>query len=743
MKKITLFLTMLLSLLSGQTTIQAAQPKVYTMFDPDFGELTYYYNSNYAENPSSPYIVFYDPATNHKFLSLTDYNDKVFKAIIDPSMKDASLTSMYELFGSLSSMKTIQGLENLNTANVKYMGYMFDGCSSLKSLDLRSFNTANVTHMNSVFYGCSSLESLDLSSFNTANVTDMSGMFIKCSSLKSLDLSSFNNANVTDISGMFYECSELTTIWCNNDWSHIPHESSYVMFSGCKKLVGGKGTTYDENHLDATYARPDGGEASPGYFTKKNLDYEYVDLGLPSGTLWATCNVGAKIPEEYGDYFAWGETETKNEYSWSNYFDAEDEGRTFKKYYNGGQTELLPEDDAATVNWGSEWQMPSRAQVDELYNSDYTILEWTTSNGVNGLRITSKKNRNSIFLPAAGMIINTMIGSVEGDGFYWSRSLNKDRNDLIDILSFNSDRMKVDINARYCGQPVRAVRVQESKAEVYTEFVEETGTLTYYYDDQQASRSGITEPYDPIKYPEAVRFANYFKKVTKVVIDPSMKDAPLTSFRNMSYGGMDSETFVMYVLSNVTSIEGLENLNTSIVTDMNSMFVMYTSLESVDLSSFNTSNVTNMNGMFLGCNKLKTLDLTSFDVSNVTDMRMMFGSCNELTTIYCEQDWSHIPHESSYVMFSGCKKLVGGQGTTFDTNVIDAAYARPDGGPRAPGYFTIHGDLNGDKKVDIADAVCILDVMAAGGDDHTADLNDDDKVDIADFVTVLDIMAKQ
>ena len=83
--------------------------------------------------------------------------------------------------------------------------------------------------------------------------------------------------------------------------------------------------------------------------------HEWVDLDLPSGTLWATCNVGAHSPEEYGDYFAWGDTKPKSEFTWSNYFDKEDGSSTFKTYNkDGGLTELLPEHDAATVNWGSE-----------------------------------------------------------------------------------------------------------------------------------------------------------------------------------------------------------------------------------------------------------------------------------------------------------------------------------------------------------------------------------------------------
>ena len=223
--------------------------------------------------------------------------------------------------------------------------------------------------------------------------------------------------------------------------------------------------------------------------------------------------------------------------------------------------------------------------------------------------------------------------------------------------------------------------------QVYTEFDEETGTLTYYYDNQRDLRSGVTESYDPFEtYDDNVRFAGYHEKVTTVVIDPSMKNAPLTSLRNLTYGGMDSE---IYALSNVTSFEGLENLNTAIVTDMNSMFMMCSSLTSLDLTTFNTSNVTNMGYMFLGCNKLQELDLTSFNIYNVTDMQMMFGSCHELKTIYCEEDWSQVvPADNMYAMFSGCNKLVGSRGTKFDSNYIDGTYARPDGGTNAPGYFT-------------------------------------------------------
>lgn len=192
-------------------------------------------------------------------------------------------------------------------------------------------------------------------------------------------------------------------------------------------------------------------------------EHEWVDLGLPSGTLWATCNIGANSPEEYGDYLAWGETTTKNNYSWSTYFDTDDGGSTFKKYNNnGGLTELQPTDDAATANWGSDWQMPSLAQIQELYSSNYTTTEWTQVNGVNGRKITSKSNGNSIFLPAAGYRYGTSLYGAGGDGDYWSRSLYAGYSDSAYYLYFSSDNIDWnDYIYRNFGQSVRPVRVLE------------------------------------------------------------------------------------------------------------------------------------------------------------------------------------------------------------------------------------------------------------------------------------------
>ena len=431
-------------------------------------------------------------------------------------------------------------------------------------------------------------------------------------------------------------------------------------------------------------------------------EHEYVDLGLPSGTLWATCNVGANSPEEYGDYFAWGETEPKSNYSWSTYKWCKGSENTFTKYclhsdygYNGyfdELEELLPEDDAATVNWGGEWQTPEYKQYQELFNTDYTTMEWTAKTGKDGsenygMLITSKINGNSIFLPAGGMYNEgSSLEDVNNLGFYYSRFIHFPYNGehTLAFTRFTNGGSPLVFTYRYQGLCVRPVR---AKREVYTDFVAETGTLTYYYDSQMPSRSGVTELYDPVNNPSAVRFTDYYKKVTKAVIHPSMKFAPLTSTRDMFYAGTNPETYVMQNLPNMESIEGLENLNTENVTDMCNMFLLCRSLKTLDLSTFNTGKVTKMVAMFQGCKNLKMVDVSSFDISRVTDMGQMFLGCNSLTTICCANDWSRTTAASD-LMFSGCTSLIGGNGTAYNSNFLDNTYARPDGGTSSPGYFT-------------------------------------------------------
>ena len=192
----------------------------------------------------------------------------------------------------------------------------------------------------------------------------------------------------------------------------------------------------------------------------------YVDLDLPSGTLWAACNIGANAPEQYGDYFAWGETQPKDNYSWNTYQYCNGSESSLIRYcnssgfgYNGftdNLTMLLPEDDAATVNWGEDWRMPTKEEWQELFNN--TTMTWTQQNGVKG-RLFTAANGASLFLPAAGYRWDNELDGIGSYGYYWSRSLRTDYPDYAWYLDFGSGGYHMYGHNRYLGLSVRPVRV--------------------------------------------------------------------------------------------------------------------------------------------------------------------------------------------------------------------------------------------------------------------------------------------
>lgn len=198
----------------------------------------------------------------------------------------------------------------------------------------------------------------------------------------------------------------------------------------------------------------------------------YVDLGL--SVKWATCNVGANTPEEFGDYFAWGETQPKEVYNWSTYKYCNGSYFTITKYNNDSvwgvvddKTVLELKDDAAHANWGGDWRMPTiEEQIELIDNCTFT---YTVQNGVNGCIVTSKKNGNCIFLPAAGARGEWYDekNSTGVYGFYWSSSflmcyagygfLLHEFRDGADAYIISYGSVGDDIRGRAVGQSVRPV----------------------------------------------------------------------------------------------------------------------------------------------------------------------------------------------------------------------------------------------------------------------------------------------
>ena len=193
--------------------------------------------------------------------------------------------------------------------------------------------------------------------------------------------------------------------------------------------------------------------------------HEYVDLGLPSGLKWATCNVGANSPEEYGDYFAWGEVKTKMKYSKDNYafcHTKEESGlwefgygvKKIDNYMFLGEDISETQYDVARKKWGGNWRMPTYDEMEELVDNCY--WEWTTQNGVKGYKVTGP-NGNSIFLPAAGYRDGSSLDRAGSLGNYWSSTPNESNSHHAWDLNFNSSEYDMSYYYRYYGRSVRPV----------------------------------------------------------------------------------------------------------------------------------------------------------------------------------------------------------------------------------------------------------------------------------------------
>ena len=325
----------------------------------------------------------------------------------------------------------------------------------------------------------------------------------------------------------FSKCPNLKKITCYSPEPPSTHASSfyYRVQDGNDNSIYSRATLYVPAGAKEAY------QATTPWSEFQNIEeiqninkHEYVDLGLPSGTLWATCNIGANSPEEYGDYFAWGETEpqTDNAYSWASYKWCKGSNSTLTKYcmadslgnegFTDELTELELEDDAAFKTWGPDWCMPSDEQYAELINSYYTTTEWTTENGVYGRKITSKTNGNSIFLPAAGCRIDSSLDG-SGYGWYWSRTLYSDYSEDAWFLVFSSHNVVFEhsSSSRCIGQSIRPVRIDLSCTNI--------GNIYYKLNDEDntAEVSANPEKYSgEIVVPERVEFAGKTYMVTEI-----------------------------------------------------------------------------------------------------------------------------------------------------------------------------------------------------------------------------------
>ena len=840
-------------------------PEAYAVYTEDNETLTFYYDNQRSSRPGTTYGLntgYEDVEWHDTHYSFTTW------VVFDPSFADARPTTTYRWFYGMASLVSITGMEYLNTDSVTNMAYMFADCYALTSLDL--------------------------SHFNTANVKNMSYMFADCY-LTSLDLSSFNTDNVTNMHYMFQNCSALTTIYASSGWNLPANNFSYAMFLSCRKLVGGQGTTYDKDHVDAEYARIDGGPGNPGYFTAVPVAYAcytsdnttltfYYDSNRVVHGLTYDLNEVSMSGDYAPDWYpirasvtqvvfdpSFADAIFSTNYKW---FDGMSNlvSITGMEYLNTRYSQVMSYmfNGCYRLTSLDLSHLDTQRVVDMSYMfnncSGLTNLDLSAFStgklkymgymfkGCRGLTSldlstlnTSKVTDMSYMLYGCTGLTSLDLSDLDTHSvtdmsymFYGCTGLtNLDLSDLdthsvtkmsymfngctglttLDLSSFNTTKVTTMRNMFYnctelttiyagdqwstsfvlgsnstdmfrnCtklvggqgttydashtdktyahidGGPSNPGYLSEKPTiEAYAVYTEDNSTLTFYYDDQRSTRPSTTT-YGLNTGTEEMEWHENPYYFTHVVFDPSFADArPTTTYRwfygmsnlvsitGMEYLNTDSVTNMADMFDNCRQlpIVDLSHFNTANVTTMSYMFANCRALTSLDLSSFNTDNVTTMESMFLFCNGLKSVDLSSFTNAKVRRTANMFQNCSALTTIYASSSWYLPANNFSYAMFLDCTSLVGGMGTTYDANHINAEYAHIDGGPSNPGYFTEKvdvqpGDANGDTEVNITDVVQLLNAISNGNfsgiDMFAADVNGDTQVNITDVILLINYVS--
>ncbi len=526
-------------------------------------------------------------------MSYMFYGDTGLKDItFGDNFSTASVLNMYGMFAQCTGLTTID-LSKFSTASANYLSYMFAYCSGLTTIDVSHFDTSKATDISGMFGYCSSLTSIDVSSFNTSNVAAMSGLFTNCNALTTLDVSSFNTAKVTTMGGsaaddgMFSQCANLTTIYAGSGWNTDAVTEGRNMFTGSTKLVGGAGTVYDASHTDHVYARIDGGAASPGYLTPGS---GYGKVATPTFS-WSgdSLTISSSTPdaEVWYTMSAAGSTAVSDTMLY-----------TAPLYV---VTDVRITATAKKVNWTNS---------DEAV-LDYPGATWQQLKAAidSALVAVSEGEGNERVNPGQIAELQTIISSAQN--MYSERVASVDAiNGMINDLKTATDNIMELVNA-----------VDEAYALL------DGTTLTFYYNKNKKVHDGMAV--GPFTSAAQRPWHASRSSITTVTFDASFAAAAPTS---TAYWFSD--------FGALTTLNGLDNLK--------------------------TAEVTNMDGMFTNCSSLKT--------------------------VYINSDWDLSKVSSSISMFNNCTDLLGGQWTEYLSSRTTAQYARIDGGTAAPGYFTSFAD---------------------------------------------------
>jgi surface protein len=525
----------------------------------------------------------------------------------------SSVENMSRMFCNTYSLVDIVGLSSFNTSNVTNMSAMFQAANGLTTLDLFSFNTREVKDMSSMFHSTSNLINLNISSFETDNVIDMSSMFLGARYLKSLDLSSFNTAIVTDMSTMFNGMSDLESLDLSNLFNTSSVTNMSGMFRGTTKLKHLK-LSSDFNFFDGINGTPSLPPVTQSPFT----GWQNVGAGtvsIPNGSYFFT---SAQLMAQYdpitnpdmADTWVWAVyTESTAPAAsvtpTSKTFDPAQNG-----YSNTGMEQIF-----TIENIGEVPISGLSASIDGTYFEISTSLT-AASIGISGSVSIGVKPVNGLTAREAAYTGTLRITGNDG--------INKSV-----PLSFGV----------YADEIVKAIGI--------------IGTAHWILYEDGRVEVGDGEIYTQIYLPS---WYDYKDKIYSIIFIEPIIAGP--SLHGLFYG-----------LHNVTTIDGLTNINTSNVTDMSGMFRYTSSLKSLDLSNFDTSNVTTMSYMFSDASSLKSLDLSNFDTSNVTDMSYMFNDASSLEGLSLSSFNTARVTNMGY-MFRGASSLESLDLSNFNTALV-------------------------------------------------------------------------
>lgn len=546
--------------------------------------------------------------TGRPLWQTTAERKKIKTVVFDESCKDARPKDCGAWFWFFEALTTIEHLDYLNTSEVDDMRLMFSSCTSLETLDLSSFNTEKVKTMYAMFDGSKNLRSIKLpKGFIGSSVTDLNATFKGCESLTELDLSGSNSENVKDMNEMFYGCRALSKLDLT-DFKTGQVTTMENMFCICSTL----------ETLDVSSFNAENVTTMLGMF---NNCSSLRSLDLPG---FNTANV----------------TQMSS---------------MFEKCSSLRSLDLSSFNTRKVANMQNMFQGCTNLESIDLSSFDTENMKYMTGMFFSCTKLETL-DLSSFATPKMVSMVDAFSNCKNLKKIYVTSAFTTDKVTLdfsifagcVNLPNFNPAKTSVEMAHTGAGGYLTAATAS------WVRWDAPTGTLSFHRGATKPAGDNILD----LGYGNYPNWDTHAAEIKKVVFKAGFRDETHTTCSKWFSG-----------CTNLTSIEGIENLNTSNVKYMNEMFGQCSNLETLDLSHFNTENVENMSDMFNGCTKLHDLNISSFNTKNVTNMSEMFYGCSSLDSLNLSHfNTRYVRKDGMNYMFNGCSSLSSLDVSNFTTD---------------------------------------------------------------------------